>query len=312
MVKISSPAKTPKLAQPKTAATTKPATKNKRNAGAKRKPAGLTFGQMDDDVHLEQAATLLAMFREHAERFKKEPMTQKLAGLAHAYWSEYPMWLEAMGLPESKQRDPQLIYKAMSALDHAHKKAMVVLLKFAALRGLDLPSIEYAAKFCREAYRDDFERCSSHREHREHCDKWPESLGAVWLKLPADIRQAIETTTATLQKIHVSEFVAGSQTAFVAAKTLRESSTHAPDFRSVNWFGTVYEFTPNQAACVKVLWEAWDNGTPIVGDATILESAGSDAERLPLVFRDHPAWMTLIVGVGTRRGVHRLADPPAA
>lgn len=88
-------------------------------------------------------------------------------------------------------------------------------------------------------------------------------------------------------------------------------ATHSPDFRSVNWYGTPHEFKPMQAACVKVLWEAWQNGTSAVGDATVLELAQSDSERLPLVFRDHAAWGTMIVD-GQTKGTHRLADPPEA
>ncbi len=87
--------------------------------------------------------------------------------------------------------------------------------------------------------------------------------------------------------------------------------THSPDFRSVNWFGTQHEFTSMQAACIKVLWEAWENGTPAVGDSTVLETADSDSERLPLVFRDHEAWGTMIVD-GQTKGTHRLADSPEA
>ncbi len=89
----------------------------------------------------------------------------------------------------------------------------------------------------------------------------------------------------------------------------QRGAKHSPDFRSVNWFGALYEFTPQQAACVKMLWEAWKNGTPTVGDATVLETAGSDAERLPLVFRDHLALGTMIID-GQTKGTHRLADPP--
>ena len=83
---------------------------------------------------------------------------------------------------------------------------------------------------------------------------------------------------------------------------------HSPDFRSVDWFGETYTFSPIQAACVKFLWEAWENGTPEVGDSTILTSVESNSERLPLVFRDHPAWNAMIVA-GTTKGTHRLADP---
>lgn len=84
-------------------------------------------------------------------------------------------------------------------------------------------------------------------------------------------------------------------------------ATHSPDYRSVNWFGVPFTFSPTQAACVKVLWLAWENKTPEVGDATILEEADSDAERLPLVFRDHDAWGTMIVK-GSTKGTHRLAN----
>jgi hypothetical protein len=97
--------------------------------------------------------------------------------------------------------------------------------------------------------------------------------------------------------------------AFVAAESLREQATHSTDFRSVSWYGTPHEFTELQAACVKVLWEAMDNITPTVGDATILEEVESNAERLGLVFRDHAAWGTMIVE-GQTKGTHRLAEPP--
>jgi hypothetical protein len=86
-------------------------------------------------------------------------------------------------------------------------------------------------------------------------------------------------------------------------------ATHSPDFHSVNWFGTRYEFTGQQAACVRVLWEAWKKGCPAVGGQAVLEAAGSDAERLPLVFRDHSAWGTMIVP-GERKGNYQLKAQP--
>lgn len=89
-----------------------------------------------------------------------------------------------------------------------------------------------------------------------------------------------------------------------------DHATHSPDFHSVNWFGTRYEFTGQQAACVRVLWEAWKTGCPAVGGVTVLEAAGSDAERLLLVFRDHPAWGTMIVP-GERKGNYQLNAPAA-
>src|SRR4029077_3051897 len=84
----------------------------------------------------------------------------------------------------------------------------------------------------------------------------------------------------------------------------RPECDHSPDFRSVNWFGTKYSFTPMQAVCLKTLWVAWEKGTPDVGDGYVLENAASDSERLPLVFRNHSAWGTMIVD-GATKGTHR-------
>jgi hypothetical protein len=83
---------------------------------------------------------------------------------------------------------------------------------------------------------------------------------------------------------------------------------HGADFRSIHWFGSDYSFSPTQAACVRVLWEAWEDGIPDVGQAAILEAAGSETERLRSLFVGHPAWGVLIV-VGGGKGTYRLAQP---
>jgi hypothetical protein len=87
---------------------------------------------------------------------------------------------------------------------------------------------------------------------------------------------------------------------------------HSEDFRSVHWYGDDFAFTPTQAACVKVLWLAWENGTPELGQATILEHPVVEAEsrRLVDVFKGHPAWDKMIVK-GRTAGTYRLAVPPA-
>lgn len=83
---------------------------------------------------------------------------------------------------------------------------------------------------------------------------------------------------------------------------------HSIDFRSVHWHGTDYAFSGTQAACVKVLWDAWENGTPEVSQATILVEAGSACDSLRSIFQGHPAWGDLIV-LGTAKGAYRLARP---
>jgi hypothetical protein len=84
---------------------------------------------------------------------------------------------------------------------------------------------------------------------------------------------------------------------------------HSEDFRSVRWFGTAYNFTPTQATCVRILWEAWARGTPDVGHQTILNAARSDSARLREVFNKgkHPAWGTMIASHS--KGTCRLAEP---
>lgn len=85
---------------------------------------------------------------------------------------------------------------------------------------------------------------------------------------------------------------------------------HSPDFRSLKWGRQHYTFSGSQAAVVRVLYEAWENGASVVGDDTLCEAADHAAprERLRDVFKDHEAWNTLIVP-GNKRGTRRLADP---
>ncbi len=91
--------------------------------------------------------------------------------------------------------------------------------------------------------------------------------------------------------------------------------THSKDFRSVNWYGETYSFTKTQAIVVSDLWEAWKNGTPDIGDDTLLTEAGSDQGLRELFRTDpgrdsprHPAWGGMIVE-GQSKGTHRLAAP---
>lgn len=91
-----------------------------------------------------------------------------------------------------------------------------------------------------------------------------------------------------------------------AANLLRriQPCRHGPDFACVVWFGTTYQFTATQSHVIKPLWEAWQNGTPDVRHETLLLAAGSEASNLRDVFRDHPAWNTMIVSKA--KGTYRL------
>ena len=86
---------------------------------------------------------------------------------------------------------------------------------------------------------------------------------------------------------------------------------HSDDFRSVRWYGTTYALTGSQAQVVKLLWQAWENGTPDVSGAALLEAADASSERLRDLFPRHAGWGTMIVSGGTR-GTYRLSKPRAA
>jgi hypothetical protein len=85
---------------------------------------------------------------------------------------------------------------------------------------------------------------------------------------------------------------------------------HSPDFRSVHWHGVDYVFSPIQAAIVRQLWQAWEQGTPDIGGDALMVGAGAETRELRHGFRNHPAWGRMIVSL--RRGLYRLSAPPDA
>lgn len=102
------------------------------------------------------------------------------------------------------------------------------------------------------------------------------------------------------------------------AEHLPSGFRHSVDFKSAYWAGERFTFTPRQAQAVQMLYDAWHNGTPELGQDAILEKLGSMGRNkigggtLPRQLRDHfrrsPAWKKLIIQ-GERRGTYRLALP---
>jgi len=85
--------------------------------------------------------------------------------------------------------------------------------------------------------------------------------------------------------------------------TSRTAPTFPPSFGS----GRPTRFTPKQAAAERLLWNAWESSQGDLSGAFILTEIESDADSLRHVFRNHPAWGTMIVSV--RKGVYALAEP---
>lgn len=85
---------------------------------------------------------------------------------------------------------------------------------------------------------------------------------------------------------------------------------HSSNFQSVTWMGTTYTFSPNQAACVRVLWENWEKGIIEMSQGDILDAAKANPTRLVDVFRGHNTWRKLILGGknnGLKKGFYCLA-----
>lgn len=86
---------------------------------------------------------------------------------------------------------------------------------------------------------------------------------------------------------------------------------HSPDFATVQWNGELHRLTPIQAELVRLLWDAWEAGTPEISQDYLLEQVGSKSNRLSDVFRQsgslHPCWESMIVK-GHGKGTFRMAD----
>jgi hypothetical protein len=76
-------------------------------------------------------------------------------------------------------------------------------------------------------------------------------------------------------------------------------------YRSVNLRGRQFELTVNQARVVEKLHRAYQQGTPVLSDAHLLEALHINSDRLRDVFKNSDAWGTL-VKKGERQGTRRL------
>ncbi|MCK6619733.1 MAG: 7-cyano-7-deazaguanine synthase [Calditrichaceae bacterium] len=86
--------------------------------------------------------------------------------------------------------------------------------------------------------------------------------------------------------------------------------SHSDDFRSINYNGFAYTLTSKQAEVVKLLYNAWEQGTPDIGQGFILTKLDPDDKRsnrrLRDVFKSTPeVWGTLIIP-GSKKGTYRL------
>jgi hypothetical protein len=134
-----------------------------------------------------------------------------------------------------------------------------------------------------------------------------EAMAIVRLVFGAqDPLASITIRTASGRRIYLSAPLGASAPAAPVSPPARKR-THSSDYRSVSWDGDTHHFTPLQAAIVRQLWQAMENGTPGIGGETLFEAAGSADEqrRMDHVFRNHPAWRTMIIS--PNKGIYALA-----
>lgn len=91
-----------------------------------------------------------------------------------------------------------------------------------------------------------------------------------------------------------------------------EQSSHGDDFSWVVWYGVKYQFTNDQAAIVKLLWEQWEKsgrrgGCGLGVNAIAVKINAPDGFRLPATFRKNPALGSMIQSVG--KGQYALCPP---
>ena len=83
---------------------------------------------------------------------------------------------------------------------------------------------------------------------------------------------------------------------------------HSLDYASVNWRGQEYQFNEDQATCVRLLHEAWLEGTPYLSGHHLLTTI-EGAVKMSGLFKRHPAWKHLIL-IGERKATYRLNLSP--
>lgn len=80
---------------------------------------------------------------------------------------------------------------------------------------------------------------------------------------------------------------------------------YSPDFSTVTVNGKTWHFVGTQARAIGVFMKQWEAGVPELNQQYVLTEAESEASRLRDLFKNSPAWGTLLVRC-TRAGFYRL------
>lgn len=142
-------------------------------------------------------------------------------------------------------------------------------------------------------------------ETPEEWDRLALAVGVEQVYVWAQRRQVTDDYVDLIQS-HLEDWVEEQQAVCLrkaAAAKLANRVACSDDFHSVRWFGVEHTFSAQQAAVVKILYQHWERGTPEIGGDYLAETV--ECCRIPDLFKNHPAWNTMIVP-GERRGNYRL------
>ena len=138
-------------------------------------------------------------------------------------------------------------------------------------------------------------------------EEWEELLRGIGIELGSRIAVAVAIIRISL--LHYIE-ACSSRNRSPEPYEVIEGSTrllHTPDYTTVKWCDEVYHFTPMQAEVVRVLHNYQREGLDELRGAFILEKIESGSRSLSDLFKDSPAWKTLVLP-GSKRGSYKLAS----
>jgi hypothetical protein len=112
-------------------------------------------------------------------------------------------------------------------------------------------------------------------------------------------RSAREASPSTIASAHERGAVVHPELASLCLNQ-SEPVEVAPDFCWLRYQGVTYEFTPGQRGVIRELVKDWQIDGAGLSEAYLMDRAGQKDGALRNLFRDHPAWGTLIVKGGSR------------
>lgn len=289
-----------------------------------------------DDLTTQSAQTLGTQLDQTLKRWGRTKVKREEWEGVFVIFTCYPSLLASL-IRDGNWRQNQAALCALESLDILHTRACKILATWACRLDLNGGLLEVSGEYCRDVL------IANPGDWLGGGDgRWPYCLSnRLPSLLPPDVCQTINNAEVVLRQLQqlldivvkdedaiIAKLFTGEEAALdnekaplgfplpsrtdnVPASDVQpnESFRHSEDFTSVHWCGNDYNFTKTQAACVKVLCEAWENKTPALKEETILEKAGSCGNRLRDVFDKgkHPAWGKMIVTVG--KGRFQLQKP---